>query len=182
MARKTIIKKLPTVDNTIQKKRGRKPKVKKEELETVKEVKKVAKKTETKVKKETKKATKNKVEKVNKKEVETKDFVALQEKEIQKIESELQEETTKMRRQLAEKVYQQRTQVAQVKFRTKYMQLEHERQAWNKKESFYVDMISKLKSLAMQYAPLDEVFEVSQKITEISKRTNNGKKPLEMPE
>lgn len=153
---KTIMKKLPTIDNTIPKKRGRKPKAKKEQIEQVKN-------EELEI-------------------FESKDFEELQEKEIQKIEANIQEETLKMRRQLAEKVYKQRTQVAQVKYRTKYMQLEHERQAWNKKESFYIDVILKLKSLAMQYAPLDEVFKVSAKITEISKRTNNGKKPLEMPE
>lgn len=159
MTKKTIYKKLPTIDNNVvlPKKRGRKPKAKitQEKLDEIKNI-----------------ASEN-IAKV--------DFTEMLEKEIIKIENDMKEETEKLQQQLDYTLQKQKMQIAQTKFRTKYMQLEHERQAWYKAKTELLDIISKLRSLAIQYAPIDEVFEVAGKITEISKKTNSGKKPLEMP-
>lgn len=147
MARKTIIKKLESVEKN------------------------------TKTKKTVGKKKVAKVKKQSPDNISYDNFLEMQEKELQKIEND----SMSIKKQLADEYYQKKAQVAQVKYRTKYMQLEHERQGWNKKEANYLDIISKLRGLAMKYAPLEEVFEVSGEITEISQKTKAGKTPLEMP-
>jgi len=188
MAKKTIIKKKETrtvADVTAPKKRGRKPATKKEEI----------KKTVAKVQKEVKAKTtpvkKTGPKKVAKKSVKSTDFVKIQEAELQTVENDiLNNDTNKQLTELLKQItaqqkdanLQHKLQVARVKYRTKYMQLEHERQAWNVAKSELINTISKLRELAMKYAPLEEVFAVAGDITEACNKTKAGKKPLEMPE
>jgi len=186
--KKTIIKKKETrtvADVTAPKKRGRKPATKKEEI----------KKTVAKVQKEVKAKTtpvkKTGPKKVAKKSVKSTDFVKIQEAELQTVENDiLNNDTNKQLTELLKQItaqqkdanLQHKLQVARVKYRTKYMQLEHERQAWNVAKSELINTISKLRELAMKYAPLEEVFAVAGDITEACNKTKAGKKPLEMPE
>ena len=191
MAKKTIIKKKESrtiADAITPKKRGRKPKTesKKEQVKkTVARVEKEVKAKTTPVKKQaSKKVAKTEIKPIA-------DFEKMQEQELKKIESEvLNTETNKQLSELLKSItaqqkdanLQHKVQIARVKYRTKYMQLEHERQAWNVAKTEMLNVISKLKTLAMKYAPLEEVFEVAGDITEACNKTNAGKKPLKMPD
>lgn len=194
MAKKTIIKKKESrtvADATVPKKKGRKPSVKTQESK-----KEQIKKTVAKVKKEAQAKTtpvkKTSVKKTAEKQVKAVvNFEQMQEQELKKVENEvfntdasrqLQELLKNLTAQQKDANLQHKVQVAKVKYRTKYMQLEHERQAWNVAKCEMLNIISKLRTLAMKYAPLEEVFEVAGDITEACNKTNAGKKPLKMPD
>lgn len=164
MPKKTIVKKLPTVDNSTPKKRGRKPK----NLESIQDA---QTQEQVKVKKE-KKITKRKTKEVKQTSPDNIAYVDF----LQKENEDLKKLADKHAKTL------NKVTVARTKFRTKYMQLEHERQAWNKTKCELLNIISQLRSLAIQYAPLDEVFNIASMITEISKKDTAGKKALIMPE
>lgn len=175
MPRKTIIKKLPTVDNTAPKRRGRPRKVE-QKMDTP-----IVSIEEIKEEKETQPV----VEKIQKRKVAKRKIKEIRNEAPENVAylDFLRQENTDLKN-LVEKHAKamEKVKVAQTKFRTKYMQLEHERQTWNKTKIELLNVVSQLRSLAMQYAPLDEVFDIANKITEISKRDNTGRKPLLMPE
>ena len=175
MTKKTILKKLPPVDNTLPKKRGKKSKAK-IEPELVGES--LAHQLEPKVEK----AKKTKIKKVATKkavEIQKVDFEAIQEQELKQIE----QDTMKIRSQLASDLSLQKAKIAQVKYRTKYMELEHQRQAWNTTKANLLNVISQLRALAIQYAPQEEVFAIAEQITSITSESHPGKKKsLKMPE
>lgn len=169
MTKKTIVKKLPTVDNLTPKKRGRKPKNAVEVIPAVET--KTPEVKQPKAKKE-KKITKRKITEIKQVAPENMAYVDFLKKENDDLKTVVDKHIKSL----------EKVKVAQTKFRTKYMQLEHERQTWNKTKYELFDIISKLRSLAMKYAPLDEVFNVASEITEISKKEKAGKKALIMPE
>lgn len=192
MAKKTIIKKKEsrTVTDATAKKRGRKPKVDASAKTKKTSRKEEIKKTVAKAQKEVKAKT-TPVKKAEKVVNPVKDFAKIQEAELQKVEQEVFKDDTS--KQLAEILknltaqqkdtnLQYKLQITRVKYRTKYMQLEHERQAWNNARNDMLNTISKLRELAMKYAPLEEVIKVANDITLACNKTKAGKKPLEMPD
>lgn len=178
MTKKTIIKKLPTVDNTMPKKRGRKPKVKPELIGEALAHEPETKTAQVKVKEVKKRGRKPKKAQETKEVKKALDIQKRQDDEM----AELEKEALRIRSQLANELTLKKAKVAQVKYRTKYMELEHQRQQWNTTKANLLNIISQLRELAIYYAPSDEVFAVAEKITDITSVSKAGKtKALKMP-
>lgn len=154
MAKKTLIVKKATVNNLAPKRRGRPPKIK----EAI----------------QTKSFLQEQIDELKKLEQKSVELRARQD-ELSKILNEtLVQDTSKL---------QEKLDVSLKKYRTKYMQLEHERRQWQKTKDNLIDIISKLKSELIKYAPDSELFSVADKVTEIVNGKHvGGKRSLKMPE
>lgn len=76
----------------------------------------------------------------------------------------------------------QRVKTAQVKYRTKYMQLEHEKKQWNQTKQDLLNVIADLKMELVKYAPDSELFDVVTKITQITAKNHVAvAKTIKMP-
>ena len=146
MPKKTIMKKLPSVDNSTPK-RGRKPKLKEE----------------------TKKLSKEKIAEIKNtapENVSQSDFLK-QQKEILSNALQNLEDVEKL---------QEKLNVIRVKYRTKYMEAEHVRKMARERIDKLLDIISDLKSELIKYAPDNILLEIQSRITEITNENNIGRK------
>lgn len=63
---------------------------------------------------------------------------------------------------------EEKIKIANTKYRTKYMQLEHERRQWQKVKDQLLDQIAELKTMLVQLAPDGVLFETVDKIAQIT--------------
>lgn len=66
--------------------------------------------------------------------------------------------------------------VLRIKYRTKYMELEHFRKISRERVDKLLDIISDLKSELIKFAPDDILLDVQKRITEITNENNVGRK------